>query len=281
MKGRWILALAVAMWSPSLAAAVSPKATVEVRGTGEVTVPADRVILHFSIVTSHGEVLKARERNDQLTKQIYEAGEALQIPRPALLTTALSLEFASQQHGPSEQKAVQQQWPQAKGTAEPFQQAEATPSLQMVREVEVRCGRLEQAVALLAKVVPWEAVAKTHEIRVLPLRCDVTDRSKSLAEARRRAVTQAREKAEVLAEQAGHKLGPVRQVVDEECGASALPRPYDPYDRDPFSAPVGTLGVPLHLVALSVEAAEGFDLERLPPAQIRLTVTVRIVFELE
>ena len=286
------------------ARADNPANTVEVRATGAVTVPSDTVVLRLSITTNHADLQEAKKHNDQIALPVYQLAESQHLARPTLLATRVSFDFLPrrtdarqvqrQLDANQEDDAIQnnQSFKGGKkgvqyGRSEPPEPPE--PPVHVSRDLEVSFPDLNQAVAFLAESIKWDAVRTTCEMRLGPLGFGVASRDKHLAEARRRAVAAAREKAQLLAEQNGLKLGRAILIYDDSSDPfeSARPDagPIVPAPTSPFGAvlPGETHGdLPaIRLVALRRELPQKLDLDQVPPAQITITASVRIVFEVE
>lgn len=112
----------------------------------------------------------------------------------------------------------------------------------------------------------------------------MSDRKAAALKARRLAVENARDKAVVLAEQTGLKLGDAIQIIDDSTDhVGALRRPaHDVPDSDPFGANLERardlhISADERLIAFRAAHGEKFDVDSLPPAEITVAATVRIV----
>jgi uncharacterized protein YggE len=282
MKAQFVLLILFGLMISCQARADDVRDTVRVSATGEVTAPSDTVVLHLLVTTSSSDLQETKNRNDQITTQIYKLAESQAIPRAALNSTELQVDFethARRHHG----KGVAQQAFDKGGKQQAFDEDEAPrPPIRMLRHVEVRFDDLSQTIRFMAEVVKWESVRATHELTLAPLRFGVANPHDYLADARRRAVASAKETATLLAKQNGLTLGNATQIYDGNTfGGEASLRP----DDDPFAAGpgAGTETLPQPSVGLfSVREdrpQEKLNIDRIPPAQIKITAGVTIVFK--
>jgi uncharacterized protein YggE len=312
MKTQLIPLVVFGLMIPCQAGADNPKDTVDVRAVGEVTVPSDMVVLPISVATGQSDVGEVKKRNDQVTTQIYQLAESQRVCRPTLTNTTLSFHFEERPLGNGGKEAQKQMapllprkggstltWKGGKGGGKgnlPDEEEYHEPPIQMSRQLLVRFDDLNQAITFVAEVVKWESVT-TGELTLSPLSFGVTDPHRHLLEARRRAVASAIEKAKLLAELNGLKLGNATQIYDEssdniggpERPAEALRIPLAPGAAviDPFALPPG-IGIghfpsspPPGPAATRKEGPhEKLDLDRVAPAQVTITASVRIVFDI-
>jgi uncharacterized protein YggE len=305
MKTRLFSVVLLGLVIPPRASADNLKDFVEVRGTGEVIVSSDAIVSRLSVTTGSSDLDEAKNRNDRITTQIYELAAAQHLSRPTLMATMLNFDFDPRPEykggkGGGKEDDFQQQSAlpslppgkeyRAKGESSDTEPRE--PPIHMSRDVEVKFDDLNRAVRFLGEVVKWEATRVTRELRLAPLSFRVANSHDHFLEARRRAVASAKEKATLLAEQSGLKLGNATQIYDESADgdvgrnrAPTLPPAEMPgrFD-DPFSLTGGeirTYASPsIRLVAMREAPPEKLDLNRVPPAQLVITASVRIVFEL-
>jgi uncharacterized protein YggE len=292
------------------ASAEGPKSTVEVRATGTVSVSSDTVVQRLSVATANADPQQAKKRNDQIAAPIYKLAESQHINRPALLATNVSFDFVQKQaEMPKVQLQIAQQAPPIQqGNLVPgnesfqsdkkgYQQApgeRAEPPIfmsRLCRDLEIRFRDLNQAVAFLTAITKWDCVHTSRELTLGPLCFDVANRSNHLVEARRRAVASATAKARLLAEQNGLKLGVATLIYDESSEASrtsvsllpeiptALPGHDDPFGASTTEKPARATSAAIRLVAMEGDVVKTLDLDRLPPTQVTITASVRIVFE--
>ena len=277
--------------------AENPVNTVDVHGVGVVIVPSDSVVLRLSVATCHADIQEAKKRNDQITTPIYELAESQHLSRPTLLATRMSFDFVTQQRVANQEDEDAQSYQQFEGVkggkkGVRYPRAERPePPVHLSRNLELKFRDLSEALKFLAEMVKWDSVRKTCELQVAPLSFGIASRDEHLAEARRRAVSSAREKAQLLAEQNGLKLGRATLIYDDSpdfVGESATPAPtptpFLPGERDPFGAalPIEMRGTPhaIRLAAMQREVPKELDLDHVPPAQVTITASVKIVFEI-
>jgi len=263
---------------------------IEVRGRGEVKVPADQLLLDVTVLTTGDEVAATKTRNDSLTQQVFALAKSLDRPQPVIESTELRFQFEENEvlgFAPAQKAQTKQQTP--RGKESPFE-AEQQPPVTMTRQLALRFESLSQAVDLLAKLTALDAVHKTRELRLSPLRCGVKDRDAHQQKARKLAVAAAQSQAALLAEASQLTLDAAVEVIDESTGIAphvSLPGPYSVYD--PFSSVTPRAETdresssPFELVAFQAAARKAgdkeLDLESLPPAQITITASVRVIFE--
>jgi uncharacterized protein YggE len=275
----------------------NPKNQIDVRAVGTVTVPSDSIVLRTSITSTHkSDLQEAKKRNDQLTAPIYQLAETRQVARPTLLATRVSFNFEPAQEGGAQDvpkpSANQQEFIpqgnqryQVKYGGKEYPPGPPEPPIHMSRELEIKFKGLTDAIGFASEMTKWEVVRKTCEIRMAPLEFTVTDREKCLADARRRAVAIAREKAQLLAQANGLKLGNATLIYDDSSDTvrapySAVPGLLPPASDDPFGASLLRSSKPtFRLAAMQREAAEKTDLDQIPPAQVAVAASVRIVYE--
>jgi uncharacterized protein YggE len=258
------------------ARADNPTNTVEVHAAGVVTVPSDTIVLPLSISTSHNDVQEAKKRNDQIAEQIFRLADAQHVNRPALLKTGLSFDFGADQD--EDGKAQYNQ--KAKGGKKGVQDAlpgSKEPPIHMTRDIEVKFHNLNQAIGLLAEMTKWDSVRTTFELRLGELTFDVADREKHLMKARRLAVASARENAQLLADQNGLKLGRATLIYDDS-PSSTVHGLIDPFGAALSPEPQGNSPA-IRLVAMQQVPPAKLDMDQIPPAQVAIAASVRIVFE--
>lgn len=282
-----ILLLALAWMAPCYARGDSPTATIDVRATGEVIVPADVVVLPLSLTIKRADVQAAKDDNDRIATRVYELAESQGIPRPHLLMTNLRFEFDDEPLG----KGGNGRNKGGNGGKKRYRVDEADSAeraFYMSRDLYLTFDSLAQAVRFVGEIVKWDEVCKTYELRLMPLRFDVADGKPSSLEARRRAMDKARERAAVLAEQAGLILGDAIQVYDDGTEQRVGRGTLFP-DDDPFGDPFVDARRPTMRQHLSLDfrlvgaggapAADKVDLDRIPPARLTIGATVRVVYE--
>ena len=121
-------------------------------------------------------------------------------------------------------------------------------------------------------MVKWDSVRTSCELRLAPLSFGVANQDSYLMEARKAPVASAREKAQLLAEQNGLKLGSATLIYDDSPDITVAPgltiRPR-PSSDDPFGAtlPTETRGYSpaIRLVALHQDLPENMDIDHPAP----------------
>lgn len=265
---------------------------IEVRGRGEIKVPADQVVFDVTVLTTGDEVATTRTRNDTLTQQVFALAKSLDQPQPVIESTELSFRFENEVRGfaPGEKGQAKQQTP--RGKESPFE-AEPQPPVTMMRQISLRFESLSQAVELLEKLTALDAVHMTRELRLSTLHCSVKDPDIHQQKARKLAVAAAQSQAALLAEASKLTLGAAVEVVDESAGIIShvgSPRrhssldPFDPFgNATPRPETDRESSSQIEYVAFQSPARKAgdkaLDLESLPPAQITITASVRVTFE--
>lgn len=290
--GVWGCLLTMLMVATSNAQAIPRR--IEVRGRSEIKVPADQVVFDVTVLTTGDEVATTKTRNDTLTQQVFALAKSLDRPQPVIESTELKFQYENQRPGPVVQWARPKQ--QVQDGKESSFEPEPQPRMSMVRQLEMtrqltlRFDSLSQAVEVLEKLTALDAVGKTRELKLSPLRCGVKDAEAHQQKARKLAVAAAQSQAAVLAEASKLTLGAAVEVVDESAGMMphvSLPAPYSSFDpfgsTTPRPAADRESSSQFEFVAFQAAARKAadkeLDLESLPPAQITITASVRVIFE--
>jgi uncharacterized protein YggE len=279
------LGLAVLIaFSTALAADADPPARqIEVRAVGETVVPADQLILPVSIVTTGSEALPVKERNDLLLKQLFDLLAAQKLARPDIESTTETFNFSTDEEGNDVAPKQKFQAPSGKGK-DPFEPRRAEPPLRLTRQLTLRFESLSQATALLAKMTALDAVRKTNEVQLAPLRIGLKDARSQSDEARLKAVRLCKEKATQLAQASELKLGPPIAIYDESASSSyphSVYLPPDPFGEAPLPAGHGPSERSGRIEFAAFQAPKPAADAEPPPGQVRTSVGVRIVYEAE
>jgi uncharacterized protein YggE len=191
------LGLAALFAGPALAQ-TSPDDTraipaIVVTGEGVATVTPDIAIVTSGVVTRAETAGEALSANSAAMDKVLATLKAAKVADRDMGTSGLS---------------VQPQYDYGDGSS--GSKAPKLVGYEVRNTVTIRARDLDGLGALLDKLV----AAGSNQIEGLVF--DVADRSKSLNEARRSAVADAREKAELFAEAAKAKLGAVIGIEDQE-----------------------------------------------------------------
>ena len=251
--------------------AVEPR-KIEVRATGEVTVPADELRLPLELNTSGNDFEDVKQRNDELLEQVLDVVDAHKLARPAVESTMATFDFS-----PSEPR---RSFPSAKGNQQanrgknddPFGEPDTSgPPLHMSRRLILRFGRLAEATEVIAELTALDVVRESREVRLSSLQAGLKDPVSHQRKARRLAVQRAREQAAELAEASGLQLGAPLNV--DELGISdAGSGRFGPMD-DPFGP-----SVPRFRPIGPPQDDDG-PRNAQSAAQITVSLSVRVVYE--
>jgi uncharacterized protein YggE len=263
---------------------------IEVRASGEVTVAADEMRVPLELSTMGTDLGAVKERNDALLKQIFEVLATQKLPQPAIEATSATFDFSRDDEGRNySPKGKVNQTPSGKGKGFDDGPSERPSPIQLNRHLTLRFDGLPAAAELLAKLTALDAVRKTREVRLSALQPSLKDPAPHQSKARRLAVEACKAKATLLAEASELKLGPAIAIFDEATGSSSYPRAtyLSPAPADPFGDPFGR-AAPAGDKRSSTFAFVAFqagkeksptDPERLPPGQVTISASVRIVYE--
>jgi uncharacterized protein len=166
------------------AAAQNPnQRTINVNGTGSVTITPDIAYITIGVHTEGADVSEALASNTQQAKTVSDALSGLGVEAKDIQTTAFNV-YPSQQYGPSGEML----------------------DLKYVvdNSVYITVRDLNKMGQILSTVVSSGAN------NISGIQFDVADRSKAETEARQKAVNDARAQAEELSAAAGAKLGKIQ-----------------------------------------------------------------------
>lgn len=271
----WLMLTLIGTPSP---AAERERSTIEVYGVGETRVPSDVVLLGMSIVVERGAVEQAKEENDRIAAMVFELAESQGLVEPHLISTEMRFDFHRESR---EDKRNTQQGKQKAPREDPFKDTEPqAPPVHMSRQLNVKFLKLSQAIEFLREVEQWKEVKETRELQLYPLKFDVEDRSRPLLVARQLAIENAKERAVQLAAPAEVQLGAVLQMVDgerEPRGGRGLA-----LSDDPFGGPDERSVEPPTPYSVPKVADQTHEerVDQLPPQQLTVRATVKVVFEL-
>jgi len=179
MGRRRVMALAIVLGAN--AALFSAERTVSVSGSGLVSVPADEVTINLSLSTVDDDLVRVRETSDKQVQAILDL---------------------AQKHGakPGDYKVSSLK------LALSYNEQLRRQVYEVEREMSVKLGVLANLNPLLADLL------KLSEMQIASIEFGASKAREHEQEARRRAVTDAKETALHLAELAGLKLGKAQQI---------------------------------------------------------------------
>jgi uncharacterized protein YggE len=284
------------LWMCSLVLAIAGVAVgqetrkIEVRATGEVTVAADELTLPIEVITGSEDFAALKQRNDLLLSQLFDLLATHKIERPKIESTTGTFDFSPDEpyRNYGQKAQVQQSFKQPNANADPFGEPKlpgaeksARIPMHLSRRLTLKFTSLSQATELLAKLTAMDSVKKSRELRLSPLQPKVKDAEQHLAQARKSAVQNALEKAQLLAEASNLKLGPALSIVDETAAGNSRSVFFPPaFGADPF----GQVDPGKHLdpqagdTSFVVYQAEKAPAD-LPPGHVQFSVMVRVVYE--
>ncbi len=170
--------------------------TISVSGEGTVRVEPDQATVRFGVVTQDDDPEVAREENAAAASQAMNAIRDLGIADRKMRMETLRLQ-------PRREYNRQTRSYEERG-------------FEAVRQVVVEVDNLEQLPTLVTRIVQRGAN------RLDGINYDVADRDDVRNEALQAAATQARAKAQLLAETLGAQVGPPRQISEQDF---SFPRP--------------------------------------------------------
>lgn len=177
---------------------VAAEHTMSVSGSGTVSAKPDMADADFAVVTESKTAGDALQQNNQAVEQLFSTLEQHEIPQKDVQTTSFDVSPKYVYHRNSDEP------PQIVGYT-------------VTNQVHVHVHDLSRLGELL------DAAVGAGANRVQGIRFSVSQRDRLLDRARREAVQQARHTAQVLAEAAGVKLGPVIGISENP--HSRPPRP--------------------------------------------------------
>ncbi len=177
-----------------------PSPRISVSGEGEVSVAPDMAILNFSVLREADTAREALSASSEAMKQVLGALKAAGIAERDLQTAGLSIQPRYTQAGP-----------QAKPQAPKISGYAASNALTVrIRDLSAVGAILDKAIGL--------GVNQGGDISFVN-----DDLKPSLTEARKRAVTDAMERARTLADAAGVKLGRILSIEEQSLRPGPMP----------------------------------------------------------
>lgn len=196
------LALAAAIALPGVASAAERHAhpRIIVTGEGEATVAPDMALLSLSVMREAKTAREALDENNAAMAQVIEAMKGFEIADRDLQTSGLQImpryNYTNTQDG--------------------GQQAELV-AYQVTNSISVRVRDLAKAGEIIDKAVSLGVNQGGNIVFTNDDPSDIVD------EARRKAVADAKSKAETLAEAAGVELGRVIEIADQSFASPPMP----------------------------------------------------------
>jgi len=170
--------------------------TVSVSGEGEVQAEPDQATVRFGVVTEAETAEDAREQNAEASSQAMNAVRNLDVPERKIRMETLRLQpVYERDHDRDERELV---------------------GYEARRSVVVELNDLETLPALVAEVVQQGAN------RLEDIQYGLQDRTKARNEALRKAVRNARDKAQIMTETLDAELGKVMEIQEQ---SFEMPRP--------------------------------------------------------
>jgi len=206
-----LVALAATIACPRPAAAQQegdaeqPRRTIAVSGQGEVQAASDTVAINVGVVTEADSAKKALAANNQAMQQLFNVLDRQQIDKKDRQTVRFDVSPQYQQEQPPGMRHADEMRP---GTGEP--QEPRIIGYQVTNEVRIQLRDVSQLGTVL------DAVVNAGSNRINSIEFSVEDSEQLLDKARRRAVENAREKAELLAEAAGASVGNVVTIREQQ-----------------------------------------------------------------
>jgi uncharacterized protein YggE len=161
--------------------------SITVSGTGEATARPDMAEVDLAVVTEAEEAAAALDRNNQSVHQLFATLKSRDIAEKDIQTTQFN---------------VSPKYDYQRNTGGPRRIVGYT----VTNEVHVKVRRLSQLGELL------DAAVGSGANRIQGIRFQVSNRDDLLDAARKDAVARARHTAQLLAQAAGAKLGPVTSI---------------------------------------------------------------------
>lgn len=211
MAKLWIAraACAATAWfgMTAIAADDAEPRTISVAGVGEIASAPDVAEINAGVATRAETASAALAANSQAMNAVFEALKARGVAAKDIQTTQLRVDAEYSQPKP--------------GRAQPTDAAEFVPRLigyRVSNQVQVTSRQIPKLGELLDTLV----LSGANQINGIAFRVD--EPAKLLDEARKKAVADAKRKAQMLADESGVILGPPR-TIRETGGAMPMPRP--------------------------------------------------------
>lgn len=166
-----------------------PARTIRIAGEGTVRVAPDQAVVRFGIVTRAEEPEAVRRQNAEAARRALNAVRELGVPEEKMRLETLRLNARQERDRGADTTRI--------------------VGYEATRQVEVTLDSLDHLPRLVARVVQQGAN------RLDGIRYQLSDRTAARNDALRMAAQKAREKARLLAETLGTRLGPVRQIAEQ------------------------------------------------------------------
>lgn len=182
-----IAAFALSASSCTVKTVQSERRTVSVNGTGEVKVESDTATLSFSVITHSHDTSKAASVNAEKMNAVQKAIIATGCPKDAITTENYSI----------------------------YQESSYDNGKRILGDYRVSNDVIINLkdVTLVSKVI--DAAVSNGANEVSSISFGISDTEKPTNEARRLAAVQAKQKAKILAESSGAKLGKLISINEE------------------------------------------------------------------
>lgn len=181
---------------PSVGREVYPQSTIQVTGSGEVYVVPDVATFNFSVIETGATVQQAQEKADAKINKALAALREAGIEDKDITTTGYNV-------------YPKYEWKQQTCVAYPCPEGkQVLTGYEVNQTITVKVRDTEKAGDLVTKV---GALGVSN---ISGVQFTVDDRDRFVAQAREHAITEAKEKAKVLAKQLGVRLGKIMYYND-------------------------------------------------------------------
>ncbi len=220
--------------APAPAANEQTVRKVNVSGTGTVELSPDIARVNIGVRSQSPDVAQALEENTSNAEAIIQRLQDMGVAQNDIQTRNFNV------------------YPQQNGQPGPEGEVEETQTFVVENTVSVTVRDLDSLGEVLSAVVQ-EGANTIHGVTF-----DVEDRESAMEEARGKAIEDAKEQAQAIAETAGFELGPINSIrINEEGGPGPFPR------------------------AEEMEAAMGAGEVPISGGELTIRVTVDLTYEIE
>ena len=198
-----LLLVSIAFPSPAMAGKGERPGLLRLSATGEVTAPADMAVVTLGVEKTAKTAQEALAANTRAMRKVFALlKERWKIPERDMMTSGFSVspvyETEKLPNGRTRQRLV---------------------GYRVSNMLTVRIRRLEALGEIL------DGIVQAGSNRVNSIRFTLENPDALEQEARRKAVRKALAKARLLAEEAGFRLGPIREMSENVAGFQPIPVP--------------------------------------------------------